>query len=77
MVSCIMFESLSHIEFIFVHDVKVCSSFIDLHANAQFSQHYFQHYSQQPRHGSSLNVQRQMGRLGRCSIYTQWNTTQS
>ena len=32
MVSCLTFKSLSHSEFIFVHGVRVCSSFIDLHA---------------------------------------------
>ena len=31
MVFCIMFNSLSHFEFIFVDVVRVCSSFIDLH----------------------------------------------
>ena len=30
MVSCLMFKFLSHFEFIFVHSVRVCSSFIDL-----------------------------------------------
>ena len=35
------FKSLSHFEFIFVHGVRVCSSFIDLHAAVQFSQHHF------------------------------------
>ena len=38
MVSCLIFKSLSHFEFIFVHGVRVCSSFIDLHAAVQFSQ---------------------------------------
>ena len=28
MVSCFIFKSLSHFEFIFVHDVKMCSNFI-------------------------------------------------
>uniref|UniRef100_A0A5G2RAG3 Uncharacterized protein n=1 Tax=Sus scrofa TaxID=9823 RepID=A0A5G2RAG3_PIG len=37
MVSCLMFKSLSN--FIFVHGVRVCSSFTDLHAAIQFSQH--------------------------------------
>ena len=41
MVSCLMFKSLSHFEFIFVHGVRVCSSYIDLHAAVQFSQHHF------------------------------------
>ena len=40
MVSCITFKSLSHFEFIFVHGVRVCSSFIDLHVAVQFSQHH-------------------------------------
>ena len=34
MVSCLkIFKSLSHVEFIFVHGVRVCSSFTDLHAD--------------------------------------------
>ena len=40
MVSCLIFKSLSHFEFIFVHGMRVCSSFIDLHAVVQFSQHH-------------------------------------
>uniref|UniRef100_A0A8D1L5E0 Secreted protein n=1 Tax=Sus scrofa TaxID=9823 RepID=A0A8D1L5E0_PIG len=40
MVSCLTFKSLSHFEFIFVHGLRVCSSFIDLHAAVQFSQHH-------------------------------------
>ena len=39
MVSCLAFKSLSHFEIIFVHSVRVCSSFIDVHAAVQFSQH--------------------------------------
>jgi len=39
MVSSLMFKSSSHFEFIFVHGVRICSSFIDLHAAVQFSQH--------------------------------------
>ena len=38
MVSYLMFKSLSHFEFIFVHGVRMCSSFIDLHAAVQVSQ---------------------------------------
>ena len=30
MVSCLMFKSLSHFEFTFVHGVRMCSSFVDL-----------------------------------------------
>ena len=33
----LMFKFLSHFEFISVHGVRVCSSFIDLHADVQFS----------------------------------------
>ena len=41
MVSCLMFKSISHFEFIFVlHGVRVCSNFISLHEDAQFSQHH-------------------------------------
>ena len=29
MVSCLVFKSLSHSEFIFVHGVRVCSTFTD------------------------------------------------
>ena len=39
MVSCFAFKSLSNLEFIFVHGVRVCSTFIDLHAAVQFSQY--------------------------------------
>ena len=38
MVSCLMFKSLSHFEFIFVHGVRVLTGFIDLHAAVQFFQ---------------------------------------
>ena len=38
MVSCLIFKSFSHFEFIFVPGVKVCSRFIDLHAAVQISQ---------------------------------------
>ena len=37
--SCFMCKSLSHFEFIFVQDMRVCSNFIDLHAAVQFSKH--------------------------------------
>uniref|UniRef100_A0A8D0MRP3 Uncharacterized protein n=1 Tax=Sus scrofa TaxID=9823 RepID=A0A8D0MRP3_PIG len=40
MVSCLMFNSLSHFEFISVHGVRVCSSSTDLHAAVQFPQHH-------------------------------------
>ena len=40
MVLCLTLKSLSHFEFIFVHDVGWCSSFIDFHAVVQFSQHH-------------------------------------
>uniref|UniRef100_A0A8W4FQ54 Uncharacterized protein n=1 Tax=Sus scrofa TaxID=9823 RepID=A0A8W4FQ54_PIG len=38
MVFCHIFKSFSHFEFIFVHGVRVCSSFIALHAAVQVSQ---------------------------------------
>ena len=38
MVSCLIFKFLSHFEFIFVHGVRVCSSFLALHAAVQVSQ---------------------------------------
>ena len=40
MVSCLTFKSLSHLEFIFMHGVRVCSSFVDLHAAVQVSEQY-------------------------------------
>ena len=39
MVSHLMFKSLSHFEFIFVHGVRECSNCIDLHATVHLSQH--------------------------------------
>ena len=38
MVLYLMFKSLSYFEFLFVHGVRVCSGFIDLHAVVQVSQ---------------------------------------
>ena len=38
MVSCPIFKSLTHLEFILVHGVRVSSSFIALHAAVQISQ---------------------------------------
>ena len=40
MVSCFMFKSLSHFEFVFVYGEKVCSNFTDLYAALQLSQHH-------------------------------------
>ena len=39
-VSRLIFKSLSHVEFIFMPGVRVCSNFIDLPAAVQFSQHH-------------------------------------
>ena len=39
MVSCLMFKSLSHLEFPLGHSVRVGSSFTDWHAAVHFSQH--------------------------------------
>ena len=44
-VSCLMFKSLSNFEFIFVHGVRVCSSFTDLHAAGQFCQQHVKRLS--------------------------------
>ena len=38
-VSCFIFKSLSHFEFIFVCALRVCSDLIDLHVAVQFFQH--------------------------------------
>ena len=40
MVSCLISNSWSHFELIFVHGVRVCSNFIDLHAALQLSLHH-------------------------------------
>ena len=40
MVSCHILKSFSHLEFIFVHGVRVCSSFIDLDAAVQVFQKF-------------------------------------
>ena len=40
MVLCLIFKSLIHFEFIFMHGVRVYSSFINLHAAVQVSQPY-------------------------------------
>ena len=39
-VSGLAFRSLIHFEFIFVRDIRKCSSFILLHVVDQFSQHH-------------------------------------
>ena len=39
-VSGLTFRSLIHFEFIFVHGVRKCSSFILLHVVEKFSQHH-------------------------------------
>ena len=39
MMSCLIFKSLSHSEFIFLPGVRVCSSLTDLDATLQLSQH--------------------------------------
>ena len=50
MVSCCIFKSFIHFEFILVHGVRVCPSFMDLHAAVQVSQQfllnrqYFSHF---------------------------------
>jgi len=41
MVSCLIFKSFSHFEFIFVHGVRVCSNFIALHAAVQRTHFFF------------------------------------
>ena len=40
MVSCLIFRSLNHFEFIFVYGVRDCSNFIELHEAVQLSQHH-------------------------------------
>ena len=39
MVSCLLFKSLSHFEFIFVYGVRECSNFIDFHVAVKISQY--------------------------------------
>ena len=38
MVSCILFRSLNHFQFIFVYCIRECSDFTDLHEAIQLSQ---------------------------------------
>ena len=45
MVSHLIFRSLNHFEFIFVYDVRECSSFIDLHVAVQFPQDHLKRLS--------------------------------
>ena len=40
MVSYLLFKSFNHFEFIFVHVVRVCSSFTDLNEAVQVTQKY-------------------------------------
>ena len=40
MVSCLIFRSLNHFEFIFIYGVREYSNFIDLHVVVQLSQHH-------------------------------------
>jgi len=40
MVSCLILNSLSHFEFIFVYGVRECSNFISLHVAVQIPQHH-------------------------------------
>ena len=40
MVTCLLFKSLSHFEFIFVYGVRVCANFIDLKLAVQLFQHH-------------------------------------
>ena len=40
MVSCFIFKSLSHFDFIFMYDVRVHTNFIDLYAVVQLSEHH-------------------------------------
>ena len=40
MVSCLIFKSLNHFEFIFVYGVRECSNFTDLHEAIHLSQHH-------------------------------------
>ena len=40
MVSCLVFKTLSHFEYIFVHGMRVYSSFIDICVVVQLSQHH-------------------------------------
>ena len=39
-VSCLIVKSFSHFEFIFVHGMRVCSSFVDLHVAVQVFQQF-------------------------------------
>ena len=45
MVSCLMFMSLSHFEFIFMHVVWMCSDFTDLHVAESLTKETFPFYT--------------------------------
>ena len=45
MVSCLMFTSLSHFEFIFMHVVWMCSDFTDLHVAESLTKETFPFYT--------------------------------
>ena len=54
MISCLMFKSLSHFEFIFVHNVREYSNFTDGYVAVQFCQHHLplavnKNHSQKPK----------------------------
>jgi len=40
MLSCLIFKSLSHFEFLFEYGVRVCSNFTGSHVAVQLSQHH-------------------------------------
>jgi len=50
MVSCLPFKSLSYFECTFVCGVRVCSNFVDLHADIQLSQHLLLRETFSPLH---------------------------
>lgn len=48
--SCLVFKYFSHSEFIFVHDVKVYSNFIDLHVAVPLAQYHLLRRLSSPLH---------------------------
>ena len=42
MVTCLLFKSLSHFEFIFVYGMRECYNYIDLHAAVQHSHYHLE-----------------------------------
>ena len=78
MMSYLMFKSFSYFEFIFVHGVRLCSSFFDLSAAVWFCQHHllkrlsFSHFTFLPPL-SKINWPQASGFISGLSILFHWS----